>query len=458
MKKNLLCLFLYIVLIAMIVFTFLNHDTLPGKQTPFFRYIYICMITVGILWVARATFYTLLAPWYTYVWERRRRYYAQRHFNPLVSVIIPAWNEEVGLIATIKILIVSSYRPLEIVVVNDGSTDRSDEKMRAFLQKYESYVQSLDNYVPIIYHYQPNSGKGGALNTGIALSHGEIIITFDADCVVHEDAIKHFVSYFSDPDVMAAAGNIKVGNTKTVLGLVQALEYYLGFQIKKAEALLGVVFVIGGAAGAFRREIFYRLGGYNTGTLTEDLDLSLRIQEAGMRIVYAPEAIIHTEGPTTLGGLRKQRLRWKRGRLEALHKHRSSFFKRKKNSNMLFFWIILPLVILGDIEVVLGTTYIFLLYLYSFWLHNFSILLLTIGIDAVILSLQFNEDRAFRKLSYFLLIPIAWFLFHLVTLVELDSLMKALYTFHRKREVKWQKWQRTGVAEFLNFILLGRIL
>ncbi len=446
MKKILLCIFLYAILIGMIAYTLLTHGTLERNTPSFLRYVYICMITIGILWVTRVTFYTLIAPWYTYVWEKRRRYYAQRHYRPLVSVIIPALNEEVGLVATIKTILASCYRPLEVIVVNDGSTDLSDSRMRAFLQKYNSNVQGLESYVPVIYHYQPNGGKGSALNTGIALSHGEIIITFDADCVVHKNAVKHFVSYFADPNVMAAAGNIKVGNTKTILGLVQALEYYLSFQIKKAEALLGAIFVIGGAAGAFRREVFYEVGGYHTDTLTEDLDLSLRLQEAGKCIVYVPEAMVYTEGPTTLHGLRKQRLRWKRGRLEAFRMHKSSFFTRKKDSNRLFLWIILPLVIMGDIEIVLGVLYVLLLYMYSFLIRDFSILLLTIGIDVVILSLQFSEDRSFRRLSYFLLLPISWFLFHFVTFIELNSMIKALYTFYRKREVKWQKWQRTGVA------------
>lgn len=134
--------------------------------------------------------------------------------------------------------------------------------MRAFVEKYQRSVEGIKNPASIIYHYQPNGGKGSALNTGINLAHGEIILTFDADSVVHKDAIQHFVSYFADPEVMAAAGNIMIGNTKTLLGFIQSIEYFIGFQIKKAEALLGLVFVIGGAASAFRKEVFTQLGGY----------------------------------------------------------------------------------------------------------------------------------------------------------------------------------------------------
>jgi cellulose synthase/poly-beta-1,6-N-acetylglucosamine synthase-like glycosyltransferase len=446
-NKILLYILLFTLLIAMIIFTLLLPGSLESNQPWFFRYLTIYMVTAGSLWMVKSTFFALLAPWYTYIWERRKRYLARYDYRPLVSVIIPAWNEEVGLVATIKTILASSYRHLEVVVINDGSTDQSDEVMRMFIQKYESIVGNSRHYIPLIYHYQPNGGKGTALNKGLSLSHGEIIVTFDADSAVHEDAIKHFVSYFANPYVMAAAGNIKVGNTGTILGLVQSLEYYFSFQNKKAEALLGIVFVIGGAASAFRREVFNRLGGYNTRTLTEDLDLSLRVQKAGMCVVYAPEAVVHTEGATTLRGLLKQRLRWKRGRLEAFRIHKLSFFSREKGVNKPFFWIILPLVILEDIETILGTAYLTLLYLFSLQVHDFSYFLSIVAITTGIAVVQLSEGRYFRKSYYLLLAPIVWFLLHIKIFVDLTSLMHALYTFYRKREVKWQEWQRTGVAD-----------
>jgi len=431
----------------MIISTVLAPGHMDANHIPFFQSISICMIIVGTSWVIKSTFFMLLSPWYSSIWARRKQRFAQRAYKPLVSVIIPAWNEEVGLLATIKTILASTYRPLEVIIVNDGSTDRSDEIMRAFIQKYEWSIRGTSQYAPITYHYQKNGGKGSALNTGIGLSHGEIIVTFDADCVVHENAVQHFVSYFADPSVMAAAGNIKVGNTKTILGSIQHLEYMFGFHLKKAEALLGIVFVIGGAASAFRKEVFMKLGGYHTGTLTEDMDLSLRIQEAGMKIVYVPEAIIYTEGPTTLNGLLRQRLRWKRGRVEAFQMHRSFFFSTQEGINRLFFWIVLPLVVLEDIEGILGALFTILLYVLSFLTHDFVVLLATLFAVAITFLLQFSEEKQYRKLPYFLLAPIIWYFFHLVTFVELHSLFKALWTFYRKREVKWQKWKRTGVAD-----------
>jgi len=446
MKRLFLCILFYGVLVLIVASTVVMPGNIQKSQ-PAFPYISFSMMVLGIVWVIRSTFFILITPWYAYVWMHRKKYFARRNYRPLVSAIIPAYNEEVGLVATVKTILASSYRPLEVVVVNDGSTDRSDEIMRAFVQKYELYVRGSRNYVPIVYHYQPNEGKAYALNTGISLSYGEIIVTFDADSVVHQHVIEHFVAYFCDPEVMAVAGNIRLGNTRTILGLIQDLEYGMGFQKKKAEALLGIVFVIGGAASAFRRDVFHKLGGYTAGTLTEDLDLTLRIQEAGMRIVYAPEAIVHTEGPATLRSLLKQRLRWKRGRFEAFRMHRATFFNRKKGSNKWFFWLILPLVIVDDIEIVLGSAYLLLLYIYSFLSHDFLLLLFTIAMAALTFLFQLIDDKNYRKFSYFVFIPLMWFIFHLVTFIELYSLFNALYTLLFNKEVKWQKWQRNGVVD-----------
>lgn len=126
--------------------------------------------------------------------------------------------------------------------------------------------------------------------------------------------------------------------------------------------------------------------------------------------------------------------------------HRESFF-RAHGSNKPFFWIILPLVVLGDLEIILGAAYILLLYFYSFLYHDFSLLLLTLVISTITFVLQLSEERYFRKFSYFALAPLFWFFMHLTIFVELEALIKARYTFYRKREVKWQKWQRTGVAD-----------
>ncbi|GAC1626264.1 MAG: hypothetical protein NVS4B7_16190 [Ktedonobacteraceae bacterium] len=442
-SKVVIYTFFYAITLVMVVLTVLAHGH-QDKHRLLLLIMSVGMSLIALTWVLKSTIYMVLSPWYTYTIMQKKR----QHYTPLVSVIIPAWNEEVGLVATIKTVLASSYRPMEIVIVNDGSTDRTDQMVRTFIKKYTEAMTEADQYIPLIYQYQKNGGKGSALNTGITLSRGEIIVTFDADCVVHQDAITSFVSYFTDPKVMAAAGNIKIGNTRNILGVIQSLEYMFGFHLKRAEVILGLVFVIGGAAAAFRREVFMKLGDYNTNMITEDMDLSLRIQAAGMKIVYVPEAIVHTEGPSDMQGLMRQRLRWKRGRMEAFHIHKSFFFSTKKQVNKPFFWITLPLVILEDIQGILAAIFIILIYLYSFLSNNFLVLFATMLLVTVTYFILFCEDKEYRKLSYLLLTPIVWYLLHLATFVELYALFTALWTFYRKREVKWQVWKRKGVADF----------
>jgi cellulose synthase/poly-beta-1,6-N-acetylglucosamine synthase-like glycosyltransferase len=443
--------FVYFVLYAIttlfIALTLITHGTLDTYPVIWLKAAFTCIVAVGSLWTVKATYYMILSFGYSNQWLRRKRHFAHRPYQPFVSVIIPAWNEEVGLVSTIKTILASSYRHIEIIVVNDGSTDRSDQTMRAFLAKYEAALGESDQYIPIVYRYQQNGGKGSALNRGIALSRGEIIVTFDADCAVHEHAIRHFVSYFADPQIKAISGNIQIGNTKTLLGTLQQLEYMYSFAVKKAEALLGIVFVIGGASAAFRREVFTKLGGFRKGTLTEDMDLTFRLHEAGMKIAYAPEAVIHTEGPTTLAGLLKQRLRWKRGRFEVLQLHRSFFFTRQKRANKLFFWYTLPVILLEDIFSILSAIVTVMLYVFCAMTGDFSMIFATMLVTAIIFVFLLIEEKQYANISYLLAVPISWFLWHFVMFVELNSLLKSLWTLIRGQEVRWQNWQRNGIVE-----------
>jgi cellulose synthase/poly-beta-1,6-N-acetylglucosamine synthase-like glycosyltransferase len=242
---------------------------------------------------------------------------------PSVSVLIPAWNEEVGIVKTIQSVIATGYPRLQIVVVNDGSTDGTHAKMTGFMADYpvgENRAARID-YVQV-----PNGGKARALNRALLQAGGEIVVTIDADSVMHAGAITGLVKRFADPAVGTVAGHVVVGNRRKPIEWMQEMEYLYGFFFKRADSLFNSVYIIGGAAAAYRRELLQAVGGFDPSIITEDIEMSTRILRCSYKTRYAADAVVYTECPPDIKGLSNQRLRWKYGRILTFIKHRQLFF------------------------------------------------------------------------------------------------------------------------------------
>jgi cellulose synthase/poly-beta-1,6-N-acetylglucosamine synthase-like glycosyltransferase len=443
--KAFVYIFLYAVTIAMIVSTFFVHP-IDRTTFPMLRTIIVIFATVLL---TKYFVYMALSPIYDIVKARHDAKFRDviATYRPKVSVIIPCWNEAVGILGTVRSILANTYEYIELVIVNDGSTDQSDAIIRQFMQDYETEAH-LSPGKSILYRYKENGGKARALNAGIEVATGDIIMSIDADCNVMPNAIESFVAWFADPEVMAAVGNVKIGNTRTLVGTVQYLEYLFSFYCKKADSVLNTVYIIGGAAGAFRREIFEQLGGYTTEVITEDIELTMRIQMAGMKIIYSADSVVYTEGASDVRGLMKQRLRWRQGRVQTFWKYRSLFLKSDGSINKLVSWIVLPLALFGDVQLSVEIFFIMFLYFYSFWTHNFSVFISGIIVVGSMFAVQiFNEKEEARKLSFIVMAPIGWLLFYLSTYVEHNALLRSLWTVMRRREVTWQRWQRKGVND-----------
>jgi poly-beta-1,6-N-acetyl-D-glucosamine synthase len=449
MNRLHLYILLYSFLIFMVADTVLfgfDFDT----SNPLYMVTNVVMTLFVCTWLLRAFPLLVVSSFYQpYVTRMKARACVARSGNPyapLVSVIIPSYNEQVGIVPTLKTLLASTYHAVEVLVINDGSTDETEDRVLAFLRKYRREHQGGTPPIQVRYYRKENGGKGSALNYGISKAKGEIICTFDADCVVAKDCIERFVSCFVDPSIMACAGNIKIANRRTTIGMVQYLEYLMAFRLKQAEAMLGVVLVLGGAASAFRKSAFDTVGGYDTSLLTEDMELTFRLQRAGMRVFYAHDAVVYTEGPSTWKGLRKQRVRWKRGRVETMHLYRDTFFSWFV-PNRAFFWLVLPMVLLQDIEFLLCAIFTLLVYFFCFAAFNFLPILATVLLSSSLYSLQLILDRDDHSWSLLSSVPLSWFLFHLSVIVEVYSLITAYITFWTKQHVSWQKWDRQGAIE-----------
>jgi cellulose synthase/poly-beta-1,6-N-acetylglucosamine synthase-like glycosyltransferase/peptidoglycan/xylan/chitin deacetylase (PgdA/CDA1 family)/spore germination protein YaaH len=274
--------------------------------------------------------------------RRREREHAGADFEPFVSVIVPSYNEEYVIESTIRSLLNSDYHQLEIIVVDDGSTDRTSEVVR----------EHFENQPLVRLFTVPNAGKAAALNFGLRHTRGEVIVALDADTQFSSDTVRMLARRFVDPEIGAVAGNAKVGNRINIVTRWQALEYVTAQNMdRRAFASLNCITVVPGAVGAWRRELIEECGGFSAETLAEDQDLTLKIRRLGFKIGYEERAIAWTEAPDKLGALARQRFRWAYGTLQCAWKHRDATFRPKYGAlgfvglpNVWIFQIIFPLI------------------------------------------------------------------------------------------------------------------
>jgi peptidoglycan-N-acetylglucosamine deacetylase len=263
-------------------------------------------------------------------------------YKPSVTVLIPAYNEESVIVDTVRSAIASDYPNLEILVIDDGSTDRTAELVRENFGK--------DPRVRLL--LQANGGKPSALNHALSEATGEIAVSIDADTIVDPEAVPRLVRHFADPRVGAVAGNVKVMNRNRWITRWQALEYITSQNLeKRAFDLLNCIPVVPGAAGAWRTDLLRSSGGFSGDTVAEDTDLTLTIRRNGWKILYDEDAIGRTEVPETVEALIRQRFRWTFGTLQAVWKHRDTVGKPRYGTlgwiavpNIFMFQIVLPLV------------------------------------------------------------------------------------------------------------------
>ena len=302
----------------------------------------------GAVWMVIALFWiTLLAGFlraaiYLILARRRQPVHVRLKLDlPSVTVVIPAYNEEVVILQTIVNVLQSDYPGLKVIMVDDGSKDRTLQIVQAH---YAGHPQ-----VRIL--SQSNQGKWQALNTAFSQIDTEIAVCVDADTRIARDAIRALVQPFAESTVGAVAGTVVVGNRINLLTRSQAVEYICAQQIaRRAQEHLNGILVVPGAIGAWRVDAVKNdLGYFSNDTLTEDADLTIMMRRGGYRVAYAEHAIAYTEVPSDVRSFMKQRLRWSLGNLQSLWKHRSAFGELSTARmftmcDMILFGYLLPLV------------------------------------------------------------------------------------------------------------------
>jgi peptidoglycan/xylan/chitin deacetylase (PgdA/CDA1 family)/spore germination protein YaaH/GT2 family glycosyltransferase len=273
-------------------------------------------VAVIVLGMARSLALTALA------WRHRHDDEppaAAPHLVPrFVSVLIPAFNEERVIEASVRRILQSRDVQMEVIVIDDGSTDGTSAVVRAAF--------GIDPRVTLL--TLENGGKAAALNTALARARGDLIVALDADTQFEPDTIARLARWFADPAIGAVAGNAKIGNAINWITRWQAVEYVTAQNLeRRALAGLNAVTVVPGAVGAWRRTALDAVGGYPEDTLAEDQDLTIAIQRAGWRVACDTKAVAWTEAPETARALFKQRFRWAYGTLQCLWKHRAAVLR-----------------------------------------------------------------------------------------------------------------------------------
>jgi cellulose synthase/poly-beta-1,6-N-acetylglucosamine synthase-like glycosyltransferase/peptidoglycan/xylan/chitin deacetylase (PgdA/CDA1 family)/spore germination protein YaaH len=274
---------------------------------------------------------------------RKRKDFSTPEYLPRVAVLIPAYNEEKVIARTVRSVLMSNYKNIRIIVIDDGS---KDETVKVVEEMYKKEI--ADGRVTVL--TKPNGGKADALNFALVHTDEEIYVGIDADGVIAHDAISRLVPHFANPHIGAVAGNAKVGNRVNLWTRWQALEYITSQNFeRRALDLFDVVMVVPGAIGAWRTSAVKAGGSYHPDTVAEDADLTMNLLEQGYAVIYEDQALAFTEAPINANGLARQRFRWSFGILQAIYKHRGAISNRRAMGlfalpNIFIFQVLLPLL------------------------------------------------------------------------------------------------------------------
>ncbi|MTD95790.1 glycosyltransferase [Hyphomicrobium sp. xq] len=346
-----------------------------------------------------------------------------------VSVLIPAFNEAKVIAGSVARILESGHADLEVIVIDDGSTDGTSEVVR---DRFGS-----DPRVKLL--TLPNGGKARAVNAGIAASHGEIVVALDADTHFEPDTIARLARWFGDKSIGAVAGNAKVGNRINLITRWQALEYITAQNLeRRALAALDTITVVPGAVGAWRRSALLALGGFPTDTLAEDQDLTIALQKAGYRAIFDADAVAWTEAPDTVAGLAKQRFRWSFGTLQCLWKHADVTLRPRYHALGL---VALPQAWLFQILLGLVSPFVDLL-----------LIVQVIAVTSDVLQHGGQYDATHLKVT----------LFYYAVFIAVDYMTAVVAFMFEKREnwrlLWWLALQRFGYRQLLYYVLAKSVM
>ncbi len=373
--------------------------------------------------------------------------------QPWVSVIIPAYNEALSIQATVESVLANTYPHYEVIVVDDGSSDKTSAIVRQIIRANPASRLKLVR--------QNNAGKSHALNNAlINHSRGSLVMCLDADSRLAADGLERAVQHFRhNPKLVALASNMKIAGKPSVLSVAQRLEYIVANRFKRSLSVLRMEYIIGGIGSTFRKSYIKRIGYYDTDTMTEDIDLSMKIinrmGNTTYKIDYGYDVHTYTQAVPNFKDLIKQRFRWKYGRMQTFYKNRSLFFSRNRKHSKLLTHLQLPYAVYGDIMLSMEPLITLYIIVNVFLLRQphvmlWGVLFMTVYVMWIVIS--GNDDRLSLtdKLKLLMYAPFSWFLFYIITLVDFCAYiscirrLRALTASLQAHTVQWEHVERTA--------------
>lgn len=276
--------------------------------------------------------------------EKEKGWFPVLDSYPKVSIMVPAYNEEVNIVSSLSNLLNQTYPNFDVIMIDDGSKDST----------YQKAQDAFASHPKLKILTKPNGGKATALNYGISQTDSEYVVCIDADTKLQQDAVKFLMARFlnaaPEEKIAAVAGNVKVGNPVNWLTRWQAIEYTTSQNFDRlAYSYINAVTVIPGAIGAFRKTVIDEVGGYSSDTLAEDCDITVKMLRKGYRIANENRAVAVTEAPETVKQFLKQRFRWTYGIMQMFWKQKQTFLNPEYKGlglwampNILLFQYIIP--------------------------------------------------------------------------------------------------------------------
>ncbi|MFH0798228.1 MAG: glycosyltransferase [Candidatus Woesearchaeota archaeon] len=366
---------------------------------------------------------------------------------PLVTVAVPAYNEENSIAGTLDSIFKLDYpkEKLEIIVVNDGSKDRTEEIVGKIISGHPDFKITLIS--------QPNQGKGIAMNKALAEANGEFFVPLDADSFIRSDALKKILPNFKrGDDIAAVLPLMKVKDPETLLQKIQWAEYMINIFYKRLMSALDCVQVAPGPFSVYRRDVLRKIGGFDPNNLTEDLEITLRLQKHHYKIIQVTNTEVYTLAPRTFKQFYNQRNRWYKGTLLNAYSYRRMTFNKEYGD---FAFIQMPRLLVEGVLVV--TALGFVLYTTLFRplyhkLYNWSL------IDFDIKPFMFESLKNMRLLDLD-------FISYFYTAVVMALACFLLYFAHKYNNERFTKRSLVSIPAYMflysflaSFVLVGMFI